>query len=445
MDAGSRSQSESESALLTPAPTSLPGARSTLMLLLAINLFNYVDRQVLAAVEPAIRAEFFRPDDPDAKAKMGALATAFMVSYMVLAPLFGWLADRMSRWRLMGIGVILWSLASGASGWSPTFFFLLITRCFMGVGEAAYGPAAPTVIADLYPKNVRGRVMAMFYVAIPVGSALGYALGGLMLWLINWRWAFYFDLPIGVILGILCFLMPEPRRGQADAELADVDSPSPRPGLRTIAVLFRTPSYVLNTLGMTAMTFALGGIGYWIPAYIYEDRYHKAVELTTVSATFGVIMVVAGLTATLLGGYVGDKLLPRHPGSYFLVSGISMIVGCACFLAFLVVPFPWAWGLVFAGVFGLFFSTGPTNTILANVVHPSLRATGYAVNIFMIHALGDAISPPIIGAIADRTNLTIGFVVMAVMLLVSGVVWLSGTRFLEHDSALAIRRLHTPT
>ena len=427
-------------------PTSpIPGARRTLLLLLVINLFNYIDRQVLAAVEPAIRAEFFRVDDPDAKAKMGALATAFMVSYMVLAPLFGWLADRMSRWRLMGIGVILWSLASGASGWSPTFLFLLVTRCCMGVGEAAYGPAAPTVIADLYPKNVRGRVMAMFYVAIPVGSALGYALGGLMLWLINWRWAFYFDLPIGLLLGVLCFLMPEQRRGQSDAALADADTPSARPGLRTIAVLFKTPSYILNTLGMTAMTFALGGIGYWIPAYIYEDRYHKAIELTTVSAVFGVIMVVAGLTATLLGGYLADKLQPRYPGSYFLVSGISMLGGCVCFLTFLATPFPWAWGLMFVAVFCLFISTGPTNTILANVVHPSLRATGYAVNIFMIHALGDAVSPPIIGAIADRTNLTVGFLVMAVMLLVSGVFWLWGARFLQRDTELALSRLDATT
>jgi len=287
--------------------------------------------------------------------------------------------------------------------------------------------------------------MSLFYVAIPVGSALGYALGALMLWLINWRWAFYFDLPIGVLLGLCCFLMPEPRRGQADADSGEsMPSESPPP-LRSVAVLFQTPSYVLNILGMTAMTFALGGIGYWLPAFIYEDRYDRTIALTTVSGLFGIIMVVAGLTATLLGGWVGDKLQPRHPGSYFLVSGVSMIVGCACFLAFLVTPFPWAWGLVFAGVFGLFFSTGPTNTVLANVVHPSLRATGYAVNIFLIHAFGDAISPPIIGAIADRTNLTIGFLTMSILLLASGLFWLWGARFLERDTALAITRSGNPT
>lgn len=442
MQANGQSRIAADSAMQA-SPVPLPGARNTLLLLLSINLFNYIDRQVLAAVEPAIRAEFFRADDPDAKAKMGILATAFMVSYMLTAPIFGWLADRKSRWSLMGVGVILWSLASGASGLSTTFTLLLISRCFMGLGEAAYGPAAPTVIADLYPKNVRGSVMALFYMAIPVGSALGYALGGLMLWLINWRWAFYFDLPIGILLGVCCFLMPEPRRGQADFDASASSDVRPRFGFDACRVFFSTPSYVLNTAGMTAMTFALGGIAYWIPAYIYEDRYGKSIALTTVTATFGVITVVAGLMATLLGGYLGDKLQPRYPGSYFLVSGLSMLIGFVCFLAFLVTPFPWAWGPMFAGIFCLFINTGPTNTILANVIHPSLRATAFALNIFVIHALGDAISPPIIGAIADRTNLTVGFLVVAVMLLISGTCWLWGARYLERDTAMALSRLQT--
>jgi len=425
-----------------PVPDApLPGAGTTLVLLLTINLFNYIDRQVLAAVEPEIRREFFHADDPDAKAKTGMLATAFMVSYMATAPLFGWLADRVSRWLLMGIGVTLWSLASGASGWSPTFTFLLITRCFMGLGEAAYGPAAPTVLSDLYPKQVRGRTMALFYLAIPVGSALGYALGGLMAWLINWRWAFYFDLPIGLLLGLWCFLMPEPRRGQADGAAPRRPSAPHRTGLRAYWRVLSTPSYVLNTLGMTAMTFAIGGIGFWMPAYIYEDCYHRSIDLATVTILFGAITVAAGLSATLLGGIAGDKLQARFPGSYFLVSAAGMGLGFVSFLLFLATPFPWAWLLVFVGVFCLFFNTGPTNTILANVIHPAMRASAFALNIFIIHALGDAISPPIIGAIADRSNLTVGFIVVAGMMLLSAVLWLWGARHLERDTAQAMSRL----
>src|SRR5205085_2067035 len=132
----------------------LPGARLALLMLLSINLFNYIDRQVLAAVEPDIRKELLPADDPAADFKMGLLSTAFMVTYMVLAPVFGWLGDRTSRWLLVGVSVILWSLASGASGmpwpvaFAHPFWILLLTRCFVGVGEAAYGPVAPTVISD---------------------------------------------------------------------------------------------------------------------------------------------------------------------------------------------------------------------------------------------------------------------------------------------------------
>src|SRR5213082_639948 len=157
---------------------SISGAHSALLLLLGINLFNYIDRQILAALEPDIRASFFAPDDVNAMTKTGLLGDAFFVTYMISAPILGLLADRFSRWIIIGIAVILWSLASGASGLAATFGLLLVTRVFVGIGEGGYGPAAPTVLADLFRVETRGRVMAVFCAAIPVGSALGYVLGG---------------------------------------------------------------------------------------------------------------------------------------------------------------------------------------------------------------------------------------------------------------------------
>src|SRR5215210_8280162 len=155
-----------------------PGAYRALTLLLCINLFNYIDRYILAAVEPEIRRAFF-PDhalSAEAMAKTGSLATAFLLSYMLTAPVFGLLADRASRWVIVGAGVAIWSIASAASGLAATFGILIATRLFVGIGEAAYGPAAPTIISDLSPLSVRGKMMSFFYMAIPVGSALGFAL-----------------------------------------------------------------------------------------------------------------------------------------------------------------------------------------------------------------------------------------------------------------------------
>ena len=160
--------------------TSLPGARIALWLLLGINLFNYIDRQVLSAVLPklALDATLFRPGDPNLQLKLGWLTTAFLVSYMLLSPVFGWLSESHSRWLLIGIGVTMWSLASGGSGLATTFAMLLLTRCLVGIGEAAYGPVAPSMLSDLYPERDRGKILSRFYLAIPVGSALGFVIGG---------------------------------------------------------------------------------------------------------------------------------------------------------------------------------------------------------------------------------------------------------------------------
>ena len=202
-------------------------------------------------------------------AKTGALATAFLVSYMLAAPIFGILADRMSRWVLVGIAVAVWSLASGASGLAQTFSLLVLTRCFVGIGEAGYGPAAPTIIADLYPVERRGTMLAWFYMAIPVGSALGYALGGSVAAHWGWRAPFFLVVPPGLLLAGCCFFMPAPPRPAAQAAV--------RPRLRDYAGLLAIPSYVLATLGMAAMTFAIGGFSFWMPAYLH-DAVHAGIS-----------------------------------------------------------------------------------------------------------------------------------------------------------------------
>lgn len=450
--------------------TAFPGARAALGLLVVINLFNYIDRQVLAAVVGPIKESFFGTKGPSAgagtgetltavmswceqhlgfkpeDALVGLLGTAFMVVYMIGAPVFGRLAEHASRWVLVGVGVVLWSLASGASGMATTFVALLLTRCLVGIGEAAYGPVAPAIISDLYPVQVRGQVLAWFYMAIPVGSALGYVLGG---WVAgsaigewgarvvgaqpeSWRWAFYLVVPPGLVLGLWSMFMRDPGRGQAD-----LVAPAPRASVRwrDYGIFLRTPSYVLCTLGMTAMTFSIGGIAFWMPYYL-ETRPEAPSNSTFV---FGLITVLAGLSATLLGGLVGDRLRTRYSGSYFLVSGVAMLAGFPVFLAVLQAPFPWIWILIFLTCFCLFFNTGPTNTILANVTHPSMRTAAFALNILLIHAFGDVISPVIIGLMSDWLHdMSKAFLIVGLMFLVAGGFWLLGARFLQRDMAATL-------
>jgi MFS family permease len=404
---------------MSNAERRVPGARSSLALLLAINLFNYIDRQILAAVEPNIRDTFFAPGDPNAMAMTGILATAFLVSYMLSAPLLGALADRFSRWAIVGVAVILWSLASGGSGLAATFGMLVATRVFVGIGEGGYGPAAPTILSDLYPLATRGRVLAVFNVAIPVGSALGFVLGGLITAHFNWRYAFYFVTPPGIFLGVFCFFRRD-YRAQKREPL----------NVRAIAEIFRTRSYVFNVLAQTAFTFGIAGLGFWMAAYL---RYRQQPEIAG-KTIFGAILVVAGLVATLLGGWLADRWRTKMRGSYFVVSGVGMLLAFPLFVAALFTPFPFAWALIFAAIFFAFLNTGPSNTALANVTRPQIRATAFAFNILIIHAFGDAISPPIIGWVAGHANMTVAFLCVSATMLLAGVFWMAGKKYLDDET-----------
>jgi MFS transporter, Spinster family, sphingosine-1-phosphate transporter len=404
----------------------LGGANSALVLLLTINLFNYIDRQILAALEPDIRATFFAPGDVNAMTKTGLLGDAFFVTYMVSAPILGLLADRFSRWMIVGSAVILWSLASGGSGLAATFAILFATRICVGIGEGGYGPAAPTILSDLFPIETRGRIMAIFCAAIPVGSALGYVIGGLIGAHLGWRWAFYLVAPPGLLLGLLCFWQHDPP--VAGDHLVQK---SPRRSIRGYLNLFRTRSYLINCIAMTLMTFVTGGLGFWVPAYLRYRNQSPDVGMTV----FGLITVVAGLVSTLLGGVIADKLRSLFPGSYFWVSGIGMLMACPIFIVTLYIPFPAAWVTMFLAIFFLFLNTGPSNTALANVSLPAVRATAFAANILIIHLLGDVQAFWLLGYIGGHTNMHIAFLFVSGIILASGVVWLLGVKYLPADTA----------
>jgi MFS family permease len=425
-----------------------------MLLLVAINLFNYIDRQVLAAVVPQIKETLlanpphsgpigfllsilarFLGGNPE-NAMVGLLGTAFLASYVIFSPVFTRLPIK--RWWVIAGGIAIWSLASGASGLAMTFGALLLTRCFVGVGEAAYGPLAPSILSDYYPVARRGQALSWFYLAIPVGSALGYVMGGAVISAgLSWHWAFYLVMPPGIILALICLFMRDPGAAAAKTAAKAV-AKTPAPKKESTWQLYKkfwaNKSFRANTIAMTAMTFAIGGIGFWMPTYFHE--YRNAGGLAQVNLIFGGILVVAGLSATLLGGYMADKMRLKIKGSYFKVSGWAMILAFPMTLGMLYAPFPLAWVFVFATCFCLFFNTGPSNTALANVIAPQFRASAFALNILVIHILGDVLSPVAIGAITDAAgnNMTLAFLVVSVLVLFGGLVWLFAAKHLDEDT-----------
>jgi MFS family permease len=405
---------------------SLGYRRYALGLLLTVNLLNYIDRQVLFAVFPLIKADLNLSDT-----SLGFLGSAFMLSYLLFAPLFGWLGDKWSRTRLAAGGLLVWSLATATAGFAPGYRTLLAARATVGVGEASFGTVSPGLVADFFPKDQRGRILSWFYVAIPVGSALGYLLGGVLGQRYGWHSAFLIVGLPGLLLAVPIWLMRTPPRGGDDA----VAEKSGNKGSADYKALFSNRSFVFNTLAMAAMTFAIGGLAQWIPSFLHRTH---SLDVAKANTLFGATTVLAGILGTLVGGWLGDRWQKKSGKGYLLISGWGLLIGTPFAVwAILATGITSCITAIFIAEFFLFLNTGPLNTVLINVSNPAVRAMAFAVNIFFIHALGDAFSPSIIGWLSDQSGLRNALLITPGAMLLAGLLCFVCARFVVQDMAKA--------
>jgi MFS family permease len=414
-------------ALLTRTPL-VVSAGLGLAILAFINLFNYLDRYVVSALFESLKHSELALSD----AELGSLMSAFLLVYTFAAPVFGALGDRRGRPRLIAFGVLLWSLATVLSGWAGSFSALLAARASVGVGEAAYGTIAPSLLADYYPATRRGRVMAIFFCAIPVGSALGYVVGGLVDKHFGWRAAFFVAGGPGVLLAALCLLLRDPPRGSQDGVAAPgrplpgaPRAPAARPwgaALRTTyrALLHNKP-YALTILGYAAYTFAVGGLAAWMPAFLERVRGMPRTEATV---SFGAIIVVTGFIGTFAGGWLGDWCAKYSKSAFLWLCSLSTLMAAPFVWAALTTASPTRY-LVYMVIAQLlmFLSTGPVNAAIVNLVGPLERASAVAFGVFSIHLLGDAVSPWLIGILSDAASLAKAVLVVPVAVVLCGLIW----------------------
>jgi len=394
-------------------------ARRGLVLLTSINLLNYLDRYVPAALSESLRTSTLRISDT----QFGLLTSGFIVVYMLTAPVFGALGDARSRTRLIALGVFIWSLATALGGLAWSFATLLVARAAVGVGEAAYGTIAPGLISDYYPRSHRGRVFSVFFAAIPIGSALSYVVSGQIDVHFGWRSAFFVAGIPGLVLAALALRLYDPPRGLHDPKpAAGAIASAARAGVRAAyAVLRRNRPYLLTVLGYAAYTFALGGMAAFMPKFLMRVR---GIPEGTATTWFGLILVGTGFVGTFVGGWVGDYLLRFTKQSYLWVSGLATLVAAPFTLVALSSPVPSTyWGAIVAAELLLFVSTGPINSAIVNVVAPEMRATAMAASIFTIHALGDVPSPALLGVLSDRASLAQAVLIIPVAVLVGGLIW----------------------
>jgi MFS family permease len=401
------------------------GANAALAILTFINLFNYLDRYVVASLVESLRKSELALTD----AQAGFLVTGFVIVYMLTSPLFGTMGDRQARPRLLAFGVGIWSLATALGGFARSFAGLFAARAAVGVGEAAYGTIAPAMLADSFPLEKRGRVFAIFFAAIPIGSAAGYALGGIIDHLYGWRHAFFVAGAPGLVLALLCLALKDPPRGAEDAPAAGAPHPNPLPPgegnegfLRSYLGLLKNRAYRLTVLGYAAYTFVLGGVAFWMPAFLERIRGLPRTEATV---EFGAIVVVTGFIGTFAGGWLGDLVLKRRKDAYLLVSGWATIAAApAALVAFVSSERSVYLPAIIVTQLLMFASTGPINSAIVNVVAPTERARALALSILGIHVLGDVPSPPLIGLLSDATSLEKAFLVWPAVIVVAGAIWL---------------------
>jgi len=388
-----------------------------LVLLTGLNFVNYVDRYLVAAVSPKFQEELHLSEF-----QTGLAISAFMVGYFATSPIFGRLGDRPGGARrvLMAIGVALWSAATALSGLATGAVSLILARVAVGVGEASYATLAPTIIDDLAPAGKKNRWLAIFYVATPVGSALGYLLGGFLEHNYGWRSAFFVAGGPGVLLALLVLLMREPERGERAEKIEG-----------GLSVLRRAPLYVACVAGYCAYTFALGGFAAWAPKFLYA--IHK-MSLAKADFGFGVVAVVAGIIGTVLGGTLADRGLAgasdeTRVRAYLRYSAVTTAIAVPFAVLTILAPTE---AMFFVAIFfcetALFASTSPINAVILGSVPASLRATAMAASIFAIHALGDFLSPPMIGLVADHASLRAGLVLLPIAILFGAWLWWRGAR-----------------
>ena len=416
------------------------GAGVALAVLTLINLLNYLDRYVISSLVESLKKSELKLSDT----QLGSLMTGFVLVYMLTSPIFGTLGDRRGRPRLLAMGVGIWSAATALGGFARSFAGLFAARSAVGVGEAAYGTIAPALLADSFPKEKRGRVFAVFFAAIPIGSAAGYVLGGLMDQRFGWRAAFFVAGLPGLALALLCLGLKDPPRGAHDREPGESSRPHPGPlpggeGVgKSYLRLLRNREYRLTVLGYAAYTFALGGLAFWAPAFLERVRGMSKADATV---QFGAIVVVTGFVGTFAGGWAGDFFQKRSESAYLRVSGWATLAAApAALVAFTSTSRPVYLSAIVVTELLLFASTGPINSVIVNVVAPTERATAVALSILGIHLLGDVPSPPLIGALSDATSLGRAFLILPAVIALAGAIWLYAAR----RKAAGASKIHSP-
>ncbi|XP_050311311.1 protein spinster isoform X3 [Anthonomus grandis grandis] len=377
----------------------------SVMVLCYVNLINYMDRYTVAGVLEDIQADLTINGKKGVNNDLaGLLQTAFIVFYMIFGPIFGYLGDRYSRKWLMAFGVTLWSLTTLCGSFMTNYWFFLLFRAMVGIGEASYSTIAPTILSDFFVGDIRSKMLALFYFAIPVGSGLGYIVGAETAKLLgNWQWALRVTpvLGVGAVLVIVLFLR-EPERGASEGG-GHMEATS---WMEDVKEIVKCKSFVLSTAGFTCVAFVAGALAWWGPKYIEKGAIiqGRADQVDGVSFRFGIVGMLSGLIGVPLGSMVAQRLRHRFRRIDAYICGIGLLISCPfIFVAILVANYSTTLCFTMCFFGELFFNLtwSIVADILLYVIMPLRRSTAEGFQLLISHALGDAGSPYLIGVLSE--------------------------------------------
>lgn len=399
-------------------------------LLFLLYMFDYIDRMVVVSLFPYLQKDWGLTDT-----QCGLLVSTVYWSIVLFSFPVSIIIDRWSRKKSIGIMAVLWSIATASCAFANNFTHLFVARSAIGLGEAGYAPGGTAMISALFPEKKRAMLVGFWNSSIPLGSALGVALGGFIAARYGWRQAFGLVALPGLVIALLFFFVRDYKTVElVKSQDAGPDGPAPlRLGTMDIIRGFsRTPSLLLTYVGFAGNTFLTTSLLSWLPTYLHRFE-NLPMEKASIKGSLVLLMAIIG---SPLGGFLADKWLKKKGNARLLFSALSSTITALIFIL--------AFGLFSGKVqYGLFLVGGVTAIAFASsaiavtqdVVHPGLRAVSYSICVIVMNLLGSSLGPIFTGIFSDKYNIKTALLIVSFFPLLAGLFFYLGSFFYEKDLA----------
>lgn len=417
-----------DTSLISRNPGMRAHANYIFVLLFLLYMFDYIDRTIVTSLFPFLKTDLGLNDT-----QSGSLVSAVYWSIVVFTFPISILIDRWSRRRSIGLMVTLWSIATGVAAFIRTFPQLFIARAAVGVGEAGYAPGGNALISAVYPQGKRARMLGLWNASIPLGIALGTALGGIIATRWGWKHAFGLVAIPGLLIGVLFFFSARDYKTVALVKsINGGEGKQKMHGKDILREFLRTPSLLLTYIGFAGNTFVSTALITWLPSFFNRTQ---GIPMNQAGLKTSLVLGLAIIGAPV-GGVLADAWMKRRVNARLLFGGITSLVSAALlFVSFaLLHGGPQYVFLLLAGLLAVAYVSA-ASAVTEDVVHPGLWAISYSICVIVQNLLGSSLGPIYVGALSDRFGLAAAMLTVPAFSALGGVLFLVGAVFYGRDLA----------